>query len=274
MNHSEEDAHSRVEMIHQDVASDFDAYPEEGFAVTDEIDGKSFWMRSRNRLFSRQLQDLTSNRPDSKFLEVGCGNGSFLRYVSDKTSADITGSEVYVPGVLATQAKVSGIRLMQLDATRMPFSDVYDVVAAFDVLEHIDEDEKAIAGIHKALKPGGAFMVSVPQYQWMWSDLDEIVKHRRRYGRSELVEKLQTAGFDVSYVTSHVFILFPLMAASRLLTNILKKKAESTREHTQFSDISNAICDALMRIDEFLIARNFSLPFGGTLYAVARKKHP
>ena len=270
MARSDRAATSGIEIIHEDVATDFGSYPEEGFAVTDDIDGKSFWMRSRNRLFCSELQNLTSEFTDPKFLEIGCGNGSFLKYIADKVDAELTGSEVYISGLLATQSKVK-IKLLQLDATRIPFSAQYDIIAAFDVLEHIDDDEAVMMGVHQALKPGGAFMISVPQFQWMWGELDSLVHHRRRYNRRELTDKLVSAGFRIEYMTSHVFALFPLMALSRLLNKLSRRKAESTREFTEFSSITNTIFDAVMRFDEALIRRRASLPFGGTLYAIARK---
>jgi len=268
---SDEAAALGIEVIHEDVATDFGSYPEDGFAVTEDFDGKSFWMRSRNRLFCSELQELVADFADPKFLEIGCGNGSFLKYISDKVDAEITGSEVYFAGVLATQSKVGNIKLLQLDATRIPFSAEYDIIAAFDVLEHIDDDEMVMAGVHQALRSGGAFMISVPQYQWMWSDLDDLVHHRRRYRKRELTGKLVRAGFRVEYVTSHVFALFPLMVLSRMIAKLYRRKAGSMREFTEFSDTTNKILGAFMRIDEALIRRHVSLPFGGTLYAIARK---
>ena len=66
----------------------------------------------------------------------------------------------------------------------MPFQGEFDIVGAFDVLEHIENDELVMQGVRNALRPGGLFLVTVPQYQWMWSALDEIVHHKRRYSRS------------------------------------------------------------------------------------------
>jgi len=262
-------AKAAVERFHEDVENAFTAYPEEGFAITDDIDGKSFWMRSRNRTFGRELERLVAGRDAPRVLEIGCGNGSFLKHVSSTVKAEFTGSEIYSSGVESARKKLPGVRVLQLDATRMPFRSEFDVICAFDVLEHIEEDEVVMEGVRRALKPGGAFMISVPQYPWMWTDLDDLVHHRRRYTRKALHDKLTRAGLTVEYMTSHVFALFPAMLASRVASKFGKSKND-TRTFTEFGDLANTIGDRIMRFDEALIRRQFSLPFGGTLYAVGR----
>ena len=110
---------------------------------------------------------------------------------------------------------------------------------------------------------------------FLWSRLDEIVKHKRRYSRQELTAKLQIAGFDISYSTSFLFVLFPLMVISRIFDQ-WRDQADSNEvafeKKVTFSTALNWILDNLMRIDEVLIRRGVSLPFGGTLIIVARKR--
>ena len=75
---------------------------------------------------------------------------------------------------------------MQLDARELPYEAAFDAVGAFDVIEHITEDERVLASMHRALKPGGVLIVTVPQHKWLWSWTDEQARHKRRYGRREL----------------------------------------------------------------------------------------
>ena len=117
--------------------------------------------------------------------------------------------------------------------------------------------------------------MTVPQHMFLWSKLDEIVKHKRRYSRRELVAKLQENGFDISYCTSFLFVLFPLMLISRMFD---KGRDQSQSEEValekriKFPNMLNWIFDLFMRIDEALIRLGISLPFGGTLIVVARKR--
>ena len=122
--------------------------------------------------------------------------------------------------------------------------------------------------------PGGLFLVTVPQYPWMWSTLDDIVCHKRRYTRPDLIAKLQGCGFDVLFASSFVTALFPAMAASRMLSR--KRAAEPETAAAFAAEVTlpaaaNRICDWVMRADEFALRRGVSLPFGGSLLAVARR---
>jgi hypothetical protein len=104
--------------------------------------------------------------------------------------------------------------------------------------------------------------------------LDEIVKHKRRYSRRELVLKLKNNGFKIDYATSFIFVLFPLMLISRLFDkrrDQSQSDEQALEKRTLFPGIVNAIFDFFMRIDEGLIRSGASLPFGGTLVIVARK---
>ena len=71
----------------------------------------------------------------------------------------------------------------------------FDVVGAFDVLEHIEEDERVLAEIHAALRPGGGLLLTVPQHPRLWSPVDEYSHHVRRYRRRDLLEKMRGARF-------------------------------------------------------------------------------
>ena len=156
----------------------------------------------------------------------------------------------------------------------MPFRDQFDVVGAFDVLEHIQADERVIEGVRQALRPGGVFVVTVPQYQWMWSRLDEIARHKRRYSRGDLLSKLRARGFDVLFCSSFVTTLFPAMVASRLLSRTRPVQADIRKafaSEVTLSPVANRLCDWVMRIDEGALNAGISLPFGGSLLVVARK---
>ena len=257
-----------------DIAAAHDSYPSEGFDVTVEVEETSFWCRSRNRLVLSLMQRYAPRRPSTRVLELGCGTGTVLSALRTLPGVDLTGSEIYLSGLRHAQRRLPEVKFIQLDATVMPFVDEFDVVGAFDVLEHIPDDEAVIANVYRALTCDGVFLVTVPQYQWMWSELDELVKHQRRYAREQLVSRLERAGFAVEYSGSFVSALFPLMAAKRLMSR--KKARENTREafaeHVQLSPGVNRIFDRVMRVDEALIERGISLPFGGSVVAVARKR--
>lgn len=263
-----------IKCYHPELAEDFGGYPDSGFDVTDEVEEGSFWVWSRTRLLKLEVLTAVSGIPRARFFEIGCGTGAFLRSLSSESSLELLGSEIYLRGLRSATARTPDVEFIQLDATAIPFEADFDAIGAFDVIEHIEDDVSVLRGIQRALKPGGRLILTVPQHQFLWSSLDEFVHHRRRYSRKELLSKLESAGFRVEYVTSFVFILFPLMLISRLVSR--RRKAQATTadfdQQVRFSPLVNQIFDLFMRVDEAMIARRWSLPWGGTLLVVAQKR--
>lgn len=260
-----------VKCYHPEVAESYDGYPESGFEVTDEVEQQSFWVRSRTRLLKSEVARASAGS-GARMLEIGCGTGVFLRSLAGTPGLELLGSEVYLRGLQSARARGGAIEFIQLDATRIPFESEFDIVGAFDVIEHIDDDEAVLRGICRSLKPGGWLLLTVPQHPFLWSRLDELVHHKRRYTRKQLLLKLRSAGLGVSFASSFVFTCFPLMLASRLLDR--GSRADEKRDfdrRVRFHPLVNGLLDALMRIDEALVRLRFSLPWGGSLLVVARK---
>ena len=249
-------------------------YPSEGFDVTAAVEARSFWCRSRIRILKRIIQRFADRGRTLDMLDIGCGIGGVVGALEGIGRLRLTGSEIYLSGLRYARQRLPGISFIQLDATRIPFEAQFDIIGAFDVLEHIEADEQVMRSVWKALRPGGLFLITVPQYPWMWSHLDELVHHKRRYTRRDLVAKLGAAGYTVEYATSFVTALFPCMVAARMQSKMRSHSADTRAEFA--SEVSlpgplNAAFDAMMRVDEALIGMGASLPFGGSLLAVARK---
>lgn len=249
-------------------------YPAEGFDVTAAIEARSFWCRSRIRILTGIINRFADRSRPLDMLDIGCGIGGIVGALDRLGNLRLTGSEIYLSGLRYARARLPGVSFIQLDATRIPFEEAFDIIGAFDVLEHIDADEQVMRSVHTALRPGGLFLITVPQYPWMWSHLDDLVHHKRRYTLDELTGKLTRAGFSIEYTTSFVSALFPLMMASRWLSK-LRARGENTRQafesEVRLPGLLNSAFDVVMRLDEALIARGVSLPFGGSLLAVVRK---
>ena len=264
-----------IKCFSPEVANSYADYPDGGFDLTDKSGESSFWVRSRNRLFKSIVQDHLVAIGKTKFLEIGCGIGGFIQQIVENENLEITGSEIYLKGLLYAKKNLPNVDFIQFDVTQGVVGEEFDIIAAFDVIEHIENDVAAILNIYKMLRRGGSLIVTVPQHMFLWSKLDEIVKHKRRYSRREMVTKLQKNGFDISYCTSFLFVLFPLMLISRMFD---KRRDQSQSDEValekrvKFSNVLNWIFDRLMRIDETLIRLGISLPFGGTLVVVARKR--
>jgi hypothetical protein len=104
-----------------------------------------------------------------------------------------------------------------MDARNIPGLDVFDLTGAFDVIEHITDDEGVLRGLHAATQTGGGIIVAVPKHPWLWSCADDAARHQRRYRRGELEAKLRRHSFGVFFSSSFTALLLPLKAASRLI---------------------------------------------------------
>lgn len=239
------------------------------FARLHALEARSFWFRGRSDLIDWAFAHHFPTARD--FLEIGCGTGYVLERLHAAFPALVlSGSELFDEGLaFARQRLGSGARLLQLDATELPFRAEFDAIGAFDVIEHIEDDARVLANLHTALRPGGGLLVSVPQHAWLWSDTDVAACHVRRYSRHELRAKLAAAGFDVLRMTSFVSLLLPamLLARRRRRAGMAEVEAELALPAPL-----NAIGYATLRLEAWLVRLGIDLPAGGSLLAVARKR--
>jgi SAM-dependent methyltransferase len=243
----------------------FDASRFEALAA---VEREHFWFRSRARLIVWALRE---HFPGAQsFLEVGCGTGNVLAALRESASIPrLAGCEAHSQGLAIAARRAPGVELMQMDARRIPFRGEFDVVGAFDVIEHIDEDEQVLRGMFAACRPGGGIMLTVPQHPWLWSYRDEFARHRRRYRRAELLRKLAAAGFVRPWTTSFVSFLLPLMALSRAR----QRSAQSfdPSNELRVGGAANRVLAAVMGLERGLIRAGLRLPVGGSLLALAHK---
>jgi SAM-dependent methyltransferase len=238
----------------------------------DALQDSSFWFRARNRL----IEDLCRRHfPGARrILELGCGTG-YVTQALRKALPDgnFTASEIYANGLGHAQRRLgSGVELLQMDAREIPFREEFDLVCAFDVLEHIDEDTRVIDRIAEALKPGGGIMLSVPQHRFLWSQVDDYSHHKRRYLTRELTGKCVAAGFTVIRDTSFVCSLLPLMFIHRM-TDRKASNIDPRSEHTLPRFLDRTF-EMALDLERRLIRTNVSLPFGGSRFVLARCAGP
>lgn len=256
-----------------DLAIENNGFQSEGFDFLFDVESNNFWFKSRNRVITHLFEKHLGTGQKS-ILEIGCGTGFVLSALSGFKNYCLTGAEIYIKGLKYAQRRLKGVEFVQLDATRLPLESQYDAIGAFDVLEHIKEDELVMKNVFKALKNGGKFFVSVPQYWFMWSVVDDISCHKRRYSRKELTKKIKSSGFTIEYAGSFATALFPIMYISRLFQKLKgKERKVSSGNHNELelNPIINKIFGAFTKIDEVFIKKGISLPFGGSLILVARK---
>jgi len=241
----------------------------EYFTRLAELEAGNFWFRTRNRLIIWALGNCFPNA--ESFLEIGCGTGFVLAGIANAyPHMALFGSEMLTEGLMIAARRVPRAELMQMDVRAIPFVEHFDVIGAFDVLEHIGEDEVVLAKIQQALKPGGGLLLTVPQHRRLWSWFDEYACHVRRYGMEELHSKLFRAGFTIMLSTSFVSLLLPAMLLSRLC-----RVSEGNRDleaELKLNSGLNRILEAVLGFESRLIHKGVSFPLGGSRLIAARRK--
>jgi len=240
----------------------------EYFARLAEIEESNFWFRARNELIQWALRNYF---PEAKsFFEVGCGTGFVLAGIHEKfPRMRLVGSEIFADGLAIAKTRLPNIELYQMDARRISFEREFDVVGAFDVLEHVIEDENVLLQMFNAVRPGGGFLVTVPQHPFLWSASDQYAMHQRRYNCTELRRKVESAGFQVQRITSFNSLLLPLMILSRMQG---KRDPELNRwREFEISPALNKTLESILKLERMIIRTGASFPAGGSLLLVGRK---
>jgi SAM-dependent methyltransferase len=253
-----------------DFASSGGGFHPEIFEKLATLEAQNFWFRARNRLIVWVLKRYSPNM--QRFMEIGCGTGYVLAGVASAyPSATMVGSEIFSVGLPFAALRASSAELIQMDARQIPYVDEFDVIGAFDVLEHIEEDEAVLAAMLNALRPGGRIAITVPQHPWLWSTEDDSACHVRRYKISELREKVLRAGFKVEFETSFVSLLLPAMLASRLNKQKPMLKDDSLSE-LDLPNWLNRSLEMVMSFERKLIQIGVRFKLGGSRLLIATKE--
>jgi SAM-dependent methyltransferase len=260
-----------IPMFAPELADTISGVDPAGFDALAKVEAGHFWFVVRNQLIVGLAGRFF---PDARrFLEIGCGSGTVLGAM--KKSRDwerVVGSELH-PSALAhaRQRLPSEVEFVQMDARRIPARGAFDLTGAFDVIEHIADDEGVLRSLRDATRPGGGVIVAVPQHPWLWSRADDFALHQRRYRRGELEAKLQRNGFEVLFSSSFTALLLPLMMASRLLDKGNEVENDPLREF-KLNPLVNRAFTAVLRAEVRMTLAGVRWPAGGSRIAVGRAR--
>jgi len=252
-----------------ELAEKSEGFDATAFGRLAKLEPGSFWFRSRNRLLCWALEHYFPNA--TNFLEIGCGTGFVLAHIRKEfPQLAVAGSEVFSKGLTFASERLPGVDLFQMDARQIPFENEFDVIGAFDVLEHIRDDELVLSQMYRAVRQGGGILLAVPQHPFLWSTIDEYSRHIRRYSLSELKAKVERAGFKTLRTTSFVSLLLPLMLIARLKQRLTDKELDPAAEFN-LSIPGNFLLECIMNIERAMIRLGVAFPTGGSLLLVAKK---
>ncbi len=232
------------------------------------IQDEHWWFTGRRRVIGSALESRlpASSDPGVRILDVGCGTGTNLAELSRFGR---------VEGVDAEPAAVElcrrrGWPVSLSEGATLPFAaGSFEVVTLLDVIEHVDDDHALLTDARRVLAPSGIILITVPAYMWMWGSQDEIAHHKRRYTRRRLRDALIGAGLTPLRLSYFNTLLFPPIAAIRLLRRVRPRAGEAVSDFEVNS--SGTLNGPLARIFGFegRLLNRMSFPFGVSLISIA-----
>jgi SAM-dependent methyltransferase len=224
-------------------------------------DGNWWWAKARREIVQQCMKEVITR--DMNILEIGAGYGAMTGMLSH--FGTVKAIEPYQDAVSYLQAKFN---IKTYHGTFESFTETtrYDLITCFDVLEHIEDDKKALSKIATLVNDGGFLVLTVPAYKFLWNRHDEINHHYRRYSKKELIKKIPD-NLIIQKATYFNTFLFPMAIIDKM---VLSKNKRS------YSFDPNAVVNSILyRIfsAEKTALRFFSLPFGVSILLIAKKRN-
>ena len=240
-----------------------------------EAEDKHFWFLARNHMIKTLVKSLVSSMaPGYKVLEIGCGNGNVLKALHHTCeNGTVFGVDIFLEGLRYAKKRNIG-NLIRGDIEHLPFKSKFDLICLFDILEHLQNDEKILYRLRELLSDSGYILITVPAHPSMWSYSDEAAHHCRRYELEELQDKLTGADYFVDYITYYMGILYPLLWIGRRIRTSSKNRTinDLAAEELRIMPIFNELLTYLLLQETQIIAKRMRSPLGTSIVAVARKK--
>lgn len=229
-----------------------------------------WWHVGRRYLIERTLARRFGPGGSMRICDVGCGTGRNMELL--ERFGGVVGVEPSGPGLEICRKRGLGPeRVAEGTATSIPFdAGSFDLVTAFDVLEHLDDDGAGLAEMRRVLAPSGHLLLTVPAYRFLWSVHDESLGHRRRYVASELHSKLNNAGFVVVRRSYAISLPLPGIMAFRIAQGLLPAVAEQGASYVEVPPAVNQMLVNALKLEAKLL-KAIDLPAGASIFALARR---
>jgi SAM-dependent methyltransferase len=237
------------------------------YAAEAQIEATHWWFAGRRRLFAREIAELRIGN-DPQILDIGTSTGTNLRMLRDLGYRRVTGLDFSLDAIRYCEDTGLG-PVRHGDVCALPFADgSFDLVLATDIIEHVDDDGRALAEIARVLAPGGAVLITVPTFPSLWGLQDRVAQHKRRYRLRPLVKKIEGAGLAVTSRYYFNYLLFvPIWAARRIIDLVgIALKSEGDVNSPMLNRTLKAVFDV-----DTTTARIMRPPFGVSALVIARR---
>ena len=240
-----------------------------------QLEEEHWWFASRRDAVYDLIKQLKLSNT-AAILEIGCSGGPLMQRLRAAGYTDLTGIDVSGPAIELAHARgVPNVSVM--DGAALAFGDArFDLVIASDVLEHIEDESRALREWVRVLRPGGQLLVFVPAHTYLWSEHDVVNHHFRRYSRPGLIAALARAGLHVGRSSFwNAAVYFPTAAlrlGRRLMSGPVSpvQKPGATGDLHHFAGPANTLLLLWVKLENRLL-RRLNLPLGVSVFALAQK---
>lgn len=240
--------------------------------ATAQAEARHFWFRGFRAFVTPLLRDATAGRSNPRLLDCGCGTGANLALLDRFGRA--AGFDLSEAG-LRIGRDAGRTRLARGSVTAAPFSDqTFDVVTSFDVIYSLEngDERAAVAEMYRLLKPGGFAIINVAAMEALRGDHSVLSHEVRRYSRSQLRDRLTSAGFAIVRLTYTNLTLLAPLAVARTLQRRRGLRTETAAQHEIAVPPApiNALLTGILLLESAWI-RRFDAPAGSSLLCLAQR---
>ena len=234
------------------------------------LEKDNWWFRVRRNIVLEIIKKHGNNEIDKlTIFDFGCGSG-YLVGELQKLGCNAYGSDMSTEAIEFGRSAGVGNLNVAGEGEIWPPGGSFDVILAMDVIEHIEDDLRAVKGLGWLLKPGGLLIITVPAYQWLWGVQDEVTHHFRRYSLKPLLNlfKNDEVFFVVKKSYFNTFLFLPIGAVSLSSRFLWARKRESD------FDLNNRFLNKIFYWIfnfEAKFLRYAAFPFGVSIILILKK---
>jgi len=223
-----------------------------------ELEDSHWWFRGRRAVLWAMLHH-AALPASPEILDAGCGTG---RNLAEFGTLGVASGVDPSPEAIGFCRRRGLENVFQAGLEQLPFPDGrFDLMLATDVIEHIDDDRRALAELHRVARPGGQLLITVPAYTWLWSQHDDSHHHKRRYTMRRLRERVLVSGFRPVVASYFNFLLLAPIALVRA-TARRQARPDGRTDYDLAPKPVARLLDLPMRGEAKLIERGLRFPAG------------
>lgn len=242
----------------ENLIKEDDTYDPSYFKKLKRIEEKHFWFKIRRKWIFDRIKKFTPS--NARILEVGCGTGNVSSFLSQKNYS-VVGCEFYSEAI---NISWPGFMKVQGDTYNLPFKHgSFDMVGLFDVIEHLQDDISPMKEAFRVVRKGGIIAITVPARKELWSSIDEISLHKRRYDKEMIRDLFSDAGF-APLLSGYIFM------SLYLPMKYLRRRNTNGDLQLGINKLANPLLKGLFNLER-IISNGVPLPIGTSIIAVARK---